>query len=65
VGEEVESVMIEAASQSCTAVAVTGGVLAQIPPDEEILVTLQRSDLKLLADNVYDRVPADINLEHS
>ena len=63
VGEEVESIMIDAASQNFTAVTVTGGVPAQIPPDKEIVVTLQRSDLKLWADNVYDRVPADITLE--
>jgi len=63
VGEEVESMMIDAAAQSFTAVTVTGGIPAQIPPDKEILVTLQRSDLKLWADNVYDRVPADISLE--
>jgi hypothetical protein len=63
VGEEVESIMIDAASQNFTAVTITGGVPAQIPPDKEIAVTLQRSDLKLWADNVYDRVPADITLE--
>ena len=63
VGEEVESIMIDAASQNFTAVTVTGGVPAQIPPDKEIVVTLQRSGLKLWADNVYDRVPADITLE--
>ena len=63
VGEEVESIMIDAASQNFTAVTVTGGVPAQISPDKEIVVTLQRSGLKLWADNVYDRVPADITLE--
>jgi hypothetical protein len=63
VGEEVESIMIDAASQNFTAVTITGGVPAQIPPDKEIAVTLQRSNLKLWADNVYDRVPADITLE--
>jgi hypothetical protein len=63
VGEEVESIMIDAASQSFTAVTVTGGIAAQIQPDTEIVVTLQRSGLKLWADNVYDRVPADITLE--
>jgi hypothetical protein len=63
VGEEVESIMIDAASQNFTAVTVTGGVPAQIPPDKEIVVTLQRSGLKLWVDNVYDRVPADLTLE--
>jgi hypothetical protein len=63
VGEEVESIMIDAASQNFTAVTVIGGIPAQIQPDTEIVVTLQRSGLKLWADNVYDRVPADITLE--
>jgi hypothetical protein len=63
VGEEVESIMIDAAAQNFTAVTVTGGVATPIQPDTEILVTLQRSSLKLWADNVYDRVPADMTLE--
>ncbi len=63
VGEEVESIMIDAASQNFTAVTVIGGIPAQIQPDTEIVVTLQRSGLKLWADNVYDRVPADMTLE--
>lgn len=63
VGEEVESIMIDAASQNFTAVTVTGGIAAPIQPDTEILVALQRSSLKLWADNVYDRVPADMTLE--
>jgi hypothetical protein len=63
VGEEVESMMIDAASQNFASVTVTGGIPAQILPDKEIVVTLQRSGLKLLADHVYDRVPADMTLE--
>jgi hypothetical protein len=55
--------MIDAAAQNFTAVTVTGGIAAPIQPDMEILVTLQRSGLKLWADNVYDRVPADMTLE--
>jgi hypothetical protein len=63
VGEEVESIMIDSASQNFTAVTVTGGIAAPIQPDTEILVTLQRSGLKLWNDNLYDRVPADMTLE--
>jgi hypothetical protein len=63
VGEDIESIMIDAASQNFTAVTVTGGVPARILPDKEIMITLQRSGLKLWADNVYDRVPADMTLE--
>ena len=63
VGEEVESIMIEAASQNFTAVTVTGGIATPIQPDTELVVTLQHSGLKLWTDNVYDRVPADMTLE--
>lgn len=63
VGEEIESVLIEAAAKNFQAVTVTGGTAAPIPPDTEILVTLQRSGLKLWADGLYDRVPADMTLE--
>jgi len=63
VGEEVESLMIHAASQNFSAVTVLGGIPAQLKPDTEIVITLQRSDLKLITDNVYDRVPADLTLE--
>lgn len=63
VGEEVESIMIDAASQNFTAVTVTGGIPARFQPDTEIVVTLQGSSLKLWTDNVYDRVPADMTIE--
>ncbi|TKB73009.1 MAG: hypothetical protein E8D46_11085 [Nitrospira sp.] len=63
VGEEVASTMIDATSQTFAAVSVTGGTAPQVQPDKEIVVTLQRSGLKLWADNVYDRVPADLTLE--
>ena len=63
VGEEVESIMIHAASQNFRAVTVMGGIPAHFQPDTEIVVTLLRSGLKLWADNVYDRVPADMTLE--
>lgn len=63
VGEEAESIIIDAASQNFTAVTVTGGITAPTQPDTEIVVALQRSGLKLWADNIYDRVPADMTLE--
>ncbi|HSL05455.1 MAG TPA: hypothetical protein VK901_18155, partial [Nitrospiraceae bacterium] len=65
VGEEVESIMIDTASKNFTAVTVADGIPAQIPPDKEIVITLQRSGLKLWADHVYDRVPADMTIEAS
>jgi hypothetical protein len=63
VGENIESIMIDAASKTFTAVTVTDGIPAQIQPDKEIVIALQRSDLKLWVDSIYDRVPADITLE--
>lgn len=63
VGEEIESVLIDAAAKNFQAVTVTGGTAAPVPPDTEILVTLQRSGLKLWQDSLYDRVPADMTLE--
>jgi hypothetical protein len=67
VGEELESILIDAASQNFMAVTVTGGIAPHIlpdkEPDKEIVVTLQRSGLKLWVDHVYDRVPADITIE--
>lgn len=63
VGEDFESIMIDAAAKNFTAVTVTGGIAAPVQPDTEIIVTLQRSGFKLWADGVYDRVPADMTLE--
>lgn len=63
VGEAIESLMIDAASKNFRAVTVADGIPAQIPHDKEIIITLQRSGLKLWADHVYDRVPADMTLE--
>ena len=63
VGGEIESVLIDAAAKNFQSVTVTGGIAAPVPPDREILVTLQRSDLKLWQDSLYDRVPADLTLE--
>ena len=63
VGEDVESIVIDAAVQNFTAVTVTDGIAAPVRHDTEIVVTLQRSGLKLWADGVYDRVPADMILE--
>ena len=63
VGEDVESIVIDAAVQNFTAVTVTDGIAAPVRHDTEIVVTLQRSGLKLWADGVYDRVPTDMILE--
>ncbi len=63
VGEVIESLMIDAASKNFRAVIVADGIPASIPPDKDIIVTLQRSGLKLWADHVYDRVPADMTIE--
>jgi hypothetical protein len=63
VGEEIEAILIDAALQNFTAVTVTGGIAAAIQPDTDIVVSLQRSGLKLWTDSIYDRVPADMTIE--
>jgi hypothetical protein len=63
VGEDIESIMIDAAAKTFSAVTVTGGITPPIKHDTEIMVTLQRSGLKLRTDGVYDRVPAEMILE--
>src|SRR5262245_22115243 len=63
VGEEIESIIIDAASQNFTAVTIAGETTASIQPDTEIVFTLQRSSFKLWTDTVYDRVPADMVVE--
>ncbi|NWF72233.1 MAG: caspase family protein [Nitrospirae bacterium] len=62
-GEELASILIDAASQTFAAVTIDGGIAAPSRPDTEIVLTLQRSSLKLWTDSVYDRVPADIAIE--
>jgi caspase domain-containing protein len=63
VGEELESIMIDAASKNFAAVTIAGGIAPPIKPDTEIVFTLQRSSFKLWTDSVYDRVPADMAIE--
>ncbi len=63
VGTEMEAILIDAAAQNFQAVSITGGTTAPVPHDMEILVSLQRSGLKLWQDNLYDRVPADMTIE--
>jgi hypothetical protein len=63
VGEEIESIMVDAAYQNFAAVTIAGGSAPSIQPDTEIVVTLQRSGFKLGTNDVYDRVPADMTVE--
>ncbi len=63
-GEELESVLTEAAYQNFKAVQVPGATTDKPEkPDVEIRITLQQKGLKLLTDNVYDRIPAELWLE--
>lgn len=63
IGTELESVMVDAASQNFRAVSVAGGITSTTPPDTEILITVERSSFKLLQDHLYDRVPADLKID--
>lgn len=62
-GVELESVLLDAAAQNFQSVSASGANPQPTSPTHEIHFDLQRSGLKLLADNVYDRVPAELVLE--
>lgn len=63
-GEELEAVLTEAAYQNFKSVQFAG-VKTDKPEkaDVEIRLTLQQKGLKLLTDNVYDRIPVELSLE--
>ncbi len=62
-GTELESVLLDAAAQNFQSVSASGTNLQPTSPTHEIHLDLQRSGLKLLTDNIYDRVPAELILE--
>lgn len=62
-GVELESVLLDAAAQNFQSVSASGANLQPTSPTHEIHIDLQRSGLKLLTDNIYDRVPAELVLE--
>ncbi len=63
-GEELEAVLTESAYQNFKSVQIAG-VKTDKPEkaDVEIRLTLQQKGLKLLTDNVYDRIPVELSLE--
>lgn len=62
-GVELESVLLDAAAQNFQSVSASGANPQPTLPTHEIHIDLQRSGLKLLTDNIYDRVPAELVLE--
>ncbi len=62
-GTELESVLLDAAAQNFQSVSASGANPQPTLPTHEIHIDLQRSGLKLLTDNMYDRVPAELVLE--
>jgi hypothetical protein len=62
-GAELESVLLDAAAQNFQSVLASGANPQPTSPTHEIHLDLQRSGLKLLTDNIYDRVPAELVLE--
>ncbi|MEW6248376.1 MAG: hypothetical protein AB1555_16945 [Nitrospirota bacterium] len=62
-GAELESVLLDAAAQNFQSVSASGANPQPTSPTYEIHIDLQRSGLKLLTDNIYDRVPAELVLE--
>ncbi|MEW6542306.1 MAG: caspase family protein [Nitrospirota bacterium] len=63
IGEELESVLIQAAYQNFKAVYTGGKVPAGVKPDVEVYLTLQQAGLKIQTDGIYDRLPTDLTLE--
>ncbi|MBI3604321.1 MAG: hypothetical protein HY205_07750, partial [Nitrospirae bacterium] len=63
VGEELESVLLQAAHQTFKTVYAGGKVPAGVQPDVDILLVLQQSGLEIQTDGIYDRLPADLTLE--
>ncbi|MBM4123555.1 MAG: hypothetical protein FJ246_01145 [Nitrospira sp.] len=63
VGEELESVLLQAAHQTFKTIYAAGKVPAGVQPDVEILLALQQSGLDIQTDGIYDRLPAELTLE--
>jgi hypothetical protein len=63
VGEELEAVLLQAAGQNFRAVQLAGAAGPAAKPDATVEISLQQSSLKVQTDNVYDRLPAELNLE--
>jgi hypothetical protein len=63
VGEELEAVLLQAAGQNFRAVQLAGTPASAAKPDATVQISLQQSSLRVHTDNVYDRLPAELNLE--
>ena len=64
IGEELETVLLDAARQTFQAVKMPGetGPLEQAA-DIEVAISLEQSGLRIQTDNIYDRLPAELALE--
>jgi hypothetical protein len=63
VGPELEAVLLQAAGQNFKAVQFAGAAPGGVKPDVTAQIVLQQSSLKIQTDGIYDRLPAELNLE--
>ncbi|MGH7229755.1 MAG: hypothetical protein ACREJU_00120, partial [Nitrospiraceae bacterium] len=63
IGEELESVLLDAAHQTFQAVRMPGAGPAEPRADVDVHVSLEQSGLRIQTDNVYDRLPAELILQ--
>jgi hypothetical protein len=63
VGPELEAVLLQAAGQNFKAVQFAGAAPGSVKPDVTAQIVLQQSSLKIQTDGIYDRLPAELNLE--
>lgn len=65
IGEELESVLLDAAHQTFQTVYVAGAGPAEPEPGPDFIIkiSLEQSGLRIQTDNVYDRLPTELTLE--
>lgn len=63
IGSTVEDMLVQAAHQTFRAVVVPGGHTAEAKPDVIVRVRMLDPRLKIQSDGLYDRAPAELNLD--
>jgi hypothetical protein len=63
VGDEMQSVLLQAAHQTFKTVYVGGKTPPNAKVDMEVLFGLQQSGFTIQTDGIYDRLPADLTME--
>jgi hypothetical protein len=63
IGPELEAVFLQAAGQNFRTIQFANAAPTGVKPDVAVQLTLQQSSLKIQTDGIYDRLPAELNLE--